>query len=486
MPSPDETPSEDPAPRARGSRRGSRPFRRAAALLVAGLISAGCAAPAPAPPPSATPSAAPVAWRDCAFGRCAEVEVPLDHARPDGRTLTLAVAMRPATAPRRGAIFVHPGGPGVSGRERLAGLDRTGLEAYDLIAWDPRGVGGSAAFSCLEGPDADAFVALGATLAEADADAPAWSALRAASARFGQACRDDAGALVDHLDAADQARDLEVLRRRLTGAEPLRFWGASAAGRVGVAYADLFGRQVAALVLDAPLDPRPDAAPPLSGFEAALGRAGLTGRAAAVLEAARAEPLTVGQRRLTAPLAAAGIIALLYGGDTGPLTLALDAAASGDGAPLLTAADGLNGRRPDGTYGGLLGAFRATTCADTAWRDEASALAAWRASAAAAPTLAEAFGPDLVCVGFPAAPEPLPMTGADIGVPVVILASTGDPAAPYAGAQALAGGLRTGVVVTREGEGHGAFGRGAACVDAAAIGALTAEASGFDVGQQRC
>ncbi|MFZ2751094.1 MAG: alpha/beta hydrolase, partial [Propioniciclava sp.] len=117
---------------------------------------------------------------------------------------------------------------------------------------------------------------------------------------------------------------------------------------------------------------------------------------------------------------------------------------------------------------------------------EEAALAAWRQEAAAAPLMGEALGPDLVCVGFPEPTTAVSGEASEVGVPVVVLASTGDPATPYAGARDLAADLPTGVLVTRDGDGHGAFRRGAACVDAAAIGALTAVDAGFAVEPQRC
>ena len=241
-----------------GSRRGRRPTGRRrlpllGVVLAAGLPLGGCAPLAPTvTTPAASASAA--TWLDCDYGRCATVAVPLDPAYPSGRTVDLAVAMRPATQPRKGAIFVHPGGPGVSGRARLATIDRTGLEAYDLISWDPRGVGGSAPLTCLTGVAADAFVALDAAAPGVRADAvttadAVWSTLRDASQQFSAACRDDDAALVDHLSAPDQARDLETLRARLTG-EPLRFLGVSEGARIGVAAA---GRDASTLCRSAAL-----------------------------------------------------------------------------------------------------------------------------------------------------------------------------------------------------------------------------------------
>lgn len=452
---------------------------------------AGCASASPGDSTTHPSAPAPV-WRDCEYGRCTTLPVPLDPAYPHGRQVSLAVAMRPATLPRRGAIIVHPGGPGVSGRARLASVDRTGLEAFDLIAWDPRGVGGSAPLTCLDGADADAFVALdavapGVRAADASLTDPAWLGLQDASARFAQACRDDDAALVDHLGASDQARDVEAVRDRLTG-EPLRFLGISEGARVGVAYAERYGSQVAAMVLDAPVAATRPGDPQSAGFDAALARAGWTGRVQALLDRVWASPMPVGQRALTRPLAAAGVAALLYPGGSGIAALgsALDAAEAGDGAPLLSAADAWNGRTANGNYGGLLGAFRATRCADSPVRTADAALAAWQAEAGVAPVLGEALGPDLVCVGFPA--PSTPPTGAAVGlsVPIVVVASTGDPATPYTGAVGLVSDLRGVVLVTRDGDGHGAFRRGAACVDAAAVGALTAEGPGFAVEPQRC
>ena len=75
--------------------------------------------------------------------QCATVLAPLDYEHPDDTAISLALAKRPAIGTRRlGSLFVNPGGPGGSGVEYAGGFDRAGLEDYDIVGWDPRGVGG--------------------------------------------------------------------------------------------------------------------------------------------------------------------------------------------------------------------------------------------------------------------------------------------------------------------------------------------------------
>ena len=98
-------------------------------------------------------------WKRCSKGVvCASVLAPLDHAAPDGTAITLALAKRPATAERKlGTLFVNPGGPGGSGRQYAASFDVEGLEAYDVVGWDPRGVGASTPVRCYDKAAYDRF-----------------------------------------------------------------------------------------------------------------------------------------------------------------------------------------------------------------------------------------------------------------------------------------------------------------------------------------
>ena len=125
-----------------------------AVLAAAATLLAGCSVTLAPTPVAPTPA---FAWTPCGDLECARVPVPLDHADPLGPTLELAVARRSATrTPRLGTLFVNPGGPGASGRSMVLGVPSEGLGQFDVVGWDPRGVGESSAVTCLTGGEADA------------------------------------------------------------------------------------------------------------------------------------------------------------------------------------------------------------------------------------------------------------------------------------------------------------------------------------------
>lgn len=410
------------------------------------------------------------------------MSVPLDHEDPTGRRITLAVARRPAQGERLGTIFIHPGGPGVSGRAAVPTFARHGLERYDIVGWDPRGVEASGPVSCLPDADVDAYRAL-----DASPDDPSERAtLLEATARLGQGCRERTGPLLDHLSLADNARDLEVLRARLTD-RPLLFVGSSYGTAVGATYAELFGARVGRMVLDGAMDLNEPREPQVLGFERALERSGLGQPAGRLLGSLERTPLDADGRSLTQSLAATGIAAYLYRGRAGwtELSAALRDAEAGDGAALLAAADGLEGRRPDGSHTSLFAGFRASWCADAPRPSAEEADADWAAVRSSAPVLGEAFGPNYTCVGWPGRPAP-PRTvrGEAVTSRVLVIGATGDPATPFAWAQALADDLATGTLVTVEGEGHTGYGRGNSCVDDVVVRHLSEP--GFTLVPVRC
>lgn len=464
-------------------------------MLGLGVTLAACApgptvstTPTPSTTPThpATPTAgrpATLAWTPCPAGECATIAVPRSWADPSGPQLTLAVARRPATqSPRAGVLFTNPGGPGVSGTAHLATLDHRGLEAYDLVSWDPRGVGESAPVVCLDGPALDALRELDAspdTPAERDALLAGWRGFAdACVARTGR----DALATVSTLDTA---RDLDVLRERL-GEPTLSYLGVSFGTAIGVAYAHLFPDKVGRLVLDSPvsLAARPEPAQ-VVGFERQLGefaawcagqgcalgatRDAVVASVAALLTGLDAAPLPAGARRLTQSLAAEGVLAGLYARASWPgLASALASARSGDGRALLAAADVLRGRRPDGRYGPIAAALPAIACTSLPQPSLAQAEADWAAASEAAPVLGAALGPDYTCAVWPIAPQLTPAGPAPAGLPgVLVVGGRHDPATPYEWAQALVDRLPGSVLVTREGGGHGQVFAGSACVDAA-------------------
>jgi pimeloyl-ACP methyl ester carboxylesterase len=259
---PDETACAGPhRPRRRGWRRVA-----AAAMVLAGLVA--FLSPAPAAGPASAAAAAPVpelAWQPCADPSqrgfdCATAQVPLDYGNPQSATIDLAVIGHQATDPanRIGALFFNPGGPGGAGTEDLPAffnLFPPELRThFDLISWDPRGIGASTAVQCFAtGDDEQRFFA-GIPFKffpVGDAEKRAWIHRYA---RFGQLCGRRNGDLLAHVSTADSARDLELLRQAV-GDPHLNYLGASYGTLLGGTYANLFPDKVRAMVLDGDVDP---------------------------------------------------------------------------------------------------------------------------------------------------------------------------------------------------------------------------------------
>lgn len=235
-----------------------------AALVVAGTLTA---VPANASAPRAAPSAlaarpagtAKVAWKKCGTTgqptlQCGLLKVPLDHAHPDGRQISLALTRVPHTAKTyQGPLLVNPGGPGGNGIG-LAAFVASALPAkvaaqYDVIGFDPRGVGHSTpALNCVPGyfkpvrPDAT----------------PSTAALEEAGlARvkaFAAACGEKYADLLPYIDTVSAAQDLESIREAV-GAEKINYLGYSYGTYLGSVYAKLFPERVRRLVLDSIVNP---------------------------------------------------------------------------------------------------------------------------------------------------------------------------------------------------------------------------------------
>src|SRR5688572_29754114 len=215
-----------------------RPFV-ASASVAAALAAVACisAAPASAAGRDAVPR---LQWSACGDGvRCATARVPLDHDRPHGRKVALALAKRPATGPERrriGTLFLNPGGPGGSGVEQVRGDAPPGVAAlnrrFDIVGFDPRGVGASRpAIDCVPDRRLDALIASLPAPRPDRADA-----LLALGDELAAGCRARTPAtLLDHVSTADVARDLDLLRQAV-GDEKLSYLGASYGTELGAVY----------------------------------------------------------------------------------------------------------------------------------------------------------------------------------------------------------------------------------------------------------
>ncbi|WP_335937965.1 alpha/beta hydrolase [Streptomyces sp. PTD5-9] len=229
----------------------------AVGATVAGLVTA-------APPPATAdagprPATAPLRWTACgtdAYPRleCASVSTPLDHDDPSGRRITLALSRIPHTAKTfQGPLLVNPGGPGGSGLSMAgfvaASLPKAVAAQYDVIGFDPRGVGKSRpALDCVPG-----FFA--PTRPDSVPGAPGVERANRDRARsFAEACGEKYPDLLPHMDTVGAARDLDVIRRAV-GASRLNYFGYSYGTYLGAVYAKLFPERVRRMVLDSNVDP---------------------------------------------------------------------------------------------------------------------------------------------------------------------------------------------------------------------------------------
>lgn len=344
--------------------------------------------------------------------------------------------------------------------------------------------------TCLDGERMDAYAAADIT----PDDQAEIDALVAADKEFAEGCRQRAGDRLAHLSTVETARDMDVLRA-LLGDQQLNYVGKSYGTFLGATYAGLYPGRVGRMVLDGAMDPSLDAAggnrTQAGGFETAwtafaqdcvkredcpLGRTEQQAgeQLGALFRAADVQPLPTGDagRRLTEAQATTGVIQAMYADFLWPkLRTALTDAKAGDGSALLRLSDSYYERGPDGSYPNLMFANMAVNCLDlpAPFTGPAEVQQAVPAFEQASPR----FGRDMAWMALTCNYWPVPATGAPHTVraagaaPIVVVGTTRDPATPYAWAQALAGQLESGRLLTYEGDGHTAYGRHDACVDGA-------------------
>ncbi|WP_406731270.1 alpha/beta hydrolase [Streptomyces sp. NBC_01794] len=485
-------------------------------LATAGLLISGCTGGSSSPSASESASsgggggAAPTAalkpyyaqqlkWRPCGVPgfECATMKAPLDYAKPDGDSVKLAVARKKATGPgkRLGSLLVNPGGPGGSGVSYLQGYAGIGYPPpvrarYDMVSFDPRGVARSEPVECLSGKEMDAYTQVDQT----PDDAAETTRLATSLKGFAAGCEKRSGTILSHLSTVEAARDMDILRAAL-GDEKLSYVGASYGTFLGATYAELFPDRVGRLVLDGAMDPslasRQMNRDQTAGFETAfqsfaadcikekdcpLGTesvADASNRLKAFFAELDAKPVPTGEsRELGESLATTAVIAAMYDEAAWPqLRQALTRAMDGDGAPLLSLADSYYERAGDGSYANLMYANAAVNCLDLP-----PAFTAPKAVQSALPEFEKAspvFGKNFAWASLNCAYWPTPATGAPHRIeakgaaPIVVVGTTRDPATPYRWAQGLAGQLSSGRLLTYDGDGHTAYGRGSDCIDTA-------------------
>lgn len=475
-----------------------RPLALAVPLLLSALVGVACADdPTDAATGRGDDDAGDIDWGDCKDGlggECATVEVPLDYGDPDGDTIDISVTRAPATGDRKGAVFINPGGPGSTAGdvvEQFANFLPSALnESYDIVGVDPRGTGASE-LDC----GFDVKVLFGAdpyVRTEAEGDE-----LVEVNEQYVTACDDEAGDLLSHMGTRDAARDLDQVRDML-GDDQIAYLGLSYGTILGQVYAEEFPDRVRAMVLDGAVAIGPGgvdtAKAQAAGFEQALqafaadcdakadcpiapDSLGKVERLLALVEEA---PVDASPRDLGPGEMATGLSLPLYSQDLWPdLATAVHDGLDGDGTAMVKLADTYLGEANFDLY-------YAVNCRDYAWPDDADALLeAARNAAPTAPHFGQAeVNQYLECALWPAPSHPLEAPDGPIDPQVLVVATTDDPATPYAEGVQTAKDLG-GVLLTHQGEGHTVVGQGNVCVDAAVTsylldGTLPAEGTTCD------
>ncbi|MDX3579032.1 alpha/beta hydrolase [Streptomyces sp. FL07-04A] len=488
----------------------------ATAVLLSTLV-AGCAQDArsgdlteqklswkdcPAPSRSEGGGSAPSPLPDGDPWSCATMKAPLDWDDPEGDTIDLALIRARASGDksrRIGSLIFNFGGPGGSGVSTLPAFGdeyATLRTRYDLVSFDPRGVGRSAGVRCENDQQLDAYFQQDAT----PDDAAERTALLDNTRKFNAACEKHSKKMLPRVRTTDAARDMNLMRQVL-GDDRLHYFGISYGTELGGVYAHLFPEKVGRAVFDAVVDPTQTSEQgslgQARGFQRALDNFAkdctskpqdcpvgdtaqdVEARIAALLKRLDAKPIPgIFPRSLTQSAATNGIAQALYSEDFWEyLTEGLEQAYDGDGQILMLLSDLMNGRSENGEYSNSVAANVSINCADdkprysTAYVEEK--LPEFRAASAL-------FGDFLAwsmvgCTDWavPGAADH-PDVSAPGSAPILVVGNTGDPATPYEGARKMADALGRGVGIelTYKGQGHGAYGSKSPCVQRAVDGYL--------------
>ena len=438
-----------------------------------------------------------VSWAPCkddAKMQCANVKVPLDYKKPGGKAITVAMAKLPAKSGKPiGSLFINPGGPGSSGILMLSYVDQAFskdvMDKYDIIGFDPRGVGSSTPVDCVDDREL-------AKILDSDIDTSTEAGRKARKAQARQiakGCKEKSGELLAHVGTESAARDMDVLRG-LVGDEKLNYFGFSYGTSLGGMYADLFPKKVGRMVLDGAANPQqsflPSTYTQMLGFEKSFERyaercvkagncsLGSSVDAAkkkmrALLDQAHATPFKTSDpnRPLNRSMLHSTVISLLYEDRTWSVfNQAFDQLIKqNDGSLFLKLFDASTGRDGDEVSSSRTEAYWAINCADYAQESEADYLKYAKKLKREAPAIGAFSAQDTVafymCAELPHHPKSNPGPYRAKGsAPIVVIGTKHDPATPYSWAQALHKSLSNSVLLTWEGDGHTAYGRAGSCI----------------------
>ncbi|MCB0939553.1 MAG: alpha/beta hydrolase [Mycobacterium sp.] len=473
----------------------------AAVTLVTGCSTLVAGTPRLAGAP--LPPAPPVQWGPCETdggedlpkdAQCGELSVPVDYDNPDGAKATLALLRFPATGKKIGSLVINPGGPGGSGVDSaldlVDALPKPVRQRFDLVGFDPRGVGSSTpALQCNSDHDNDVL------RADPQVDySPAGVAhIEETEKQYVQRCVDRMGKeFLANVGTVNVARDLDRLREAL-GDEKLTYLGFSYGTLIGATYAEAFPDKVRAMILDGAIDPHADPVQAEIDQDAAFQKAfddyaadcakhpscplGTDPAKAVDVYRHLVDPLvtkpaaTKDPRGLSYADAITATISALYSPETWKqLSEGLTELTKGRGDTLLELADDYWGRDEDGAYNNGNDAETAIDCVDSPpITDRATAVDEDRRARQAAPFMSygkfTGNAPLDTCAFWPVPATSAPHTVSAPGLPpVLVVSTTDDPATPYQAGVDLAKELG-GALLTYRGTQHTVVFEGEACVD---------------------
>ncbi|MFN2517898.1 MAG: alpha/beta hydrolase [Jatrophihabitantaceae bacterium] len=498
-------------------------------MAVAATVIAGCTATisghgaAVAPPQSRSPSGSgtpptspsnsppapqPASFTDCSAlfnlsslpfppGRarrlsisCAQLSVPLDYQDPTGKSIKLElVKVHDSNNTTGNDLVVNPGGPGGSGVELAVGLavqvsDRL-LSHFDLLGFDPRGVGLSNPISCISDEEKDKLNAASPDVLTA---AGLTEAKRLAQV-IASKCSAKYGASLADYNTVQTAKDMDRIRAAI-GDKPLNYLGFSYGTELGSVYAHLFPDHVQVAVLDGAVNPLSDDitsfANQLNGFEGAFDQFGddCLKRSSCrslgnprqvvydIVKRANQSPLhssdSSESRTATGSIVLTGVLSALYSQREWPaLGQALIDARDGDAKGLFRLADNYNQRGPGGHYSNISDANTTINCNDAKPGPSDSTIKTTAATwAKAYPMFGRWAAPSLFsCQVWQPVRTPVPLPSAPTPKQVLVVGNLHDPATPYQGAKDLTAAMRNARLLTWDGEGHTSYLSGSSCID---------------------
>ncbi len=413
---------------------------------------------------------------------CARIEVPLDYENPDGRTAQIALLRVPAKGEAIGSLLLNPGGPGFSGMSHAPLVaDKLGehpiTEQFDLIGFDPRGVGASTpALDCFTDAQREADVKISTLNSGVD------DYTDAETRQLYEQCAERSGGedVLAHVGTRDVARDMDLLRAVL-GDEKLTFLGQSYGTRLGAIYSEMFPQNVRAMVLDAAMDPTTGTTErrlvQFEGFQNAFNNMAVfcaespdcplgtdpeqaTAVFQGMLQPLIDEPITTAAgRELTYTAALDGLLFLLFSDAQWPIIIqGIAELKAGRGDSLMILRDIYLDRSADGSYGNGNEATLAINCLDEERHTPEQETAMKRGVFEVAPFMdtGRPVAARDICEHWPVQPTlGYPYAQNIEGLPETLVVSvTRDPATPHSGGISLAETLG-GTLLTVEGEQHG-------------------------------